>query len=401
VSQLRLGLALGLLSALGPVSIDLYLPAFPRIAHDLFASPSEVQRTLSMFFLALSCAQIPVGSSGDRFGRKAPLYVGLSVFGLASIACAMVSSIGALIALRFIQGVSVCAGTAVSRAIIRDLKSGHEAARLMASTFLVIGISPILAPLAGTGLLGLVGWRGLFAVLAALGVAGLAVTRFALPESLPPERRVPRGTPVLPAYLGLLQRGRFLTAAAVAGLATTVPFAYLTAAPFVFTGVFGLSSATYSVLLAVNAVCSIGSMQLSPVLMRRWGARPLLFRASLAGALLVTVTAVAAAAGAVHLPSFQVFSMLLFSISGLLLAPASVAALDAGGSAVGSAAGMLGTLQLVITAAASGTLSLLPAFSLTPLITVLGGALWLATALSLGAAATGHAAAAAPRGGAA
>lgn len=387
VSELRLGLALGLLSALGPVSIDLYLPAFPRIAHDLSAAPSEVQRTLSMFFLALACAQIPVGSTGDRFGRKKPLYVGLGLFVLASLGCAAVRSIGALIVLRFLQGVAVCAGTAVSRAIIRDLKTGHEAARLMASTFLVIGISPILAPLIGTGLLTVIGWRGIFVVLAALGLIGLAVTRLALPESLPPERRVPPGTPVLPAYLGLLRRGRFLTAAAVAGLATTIPFAYLTAAPFVFTGVFGLTSAKYSALLAVNAMCSIGTMQISPVLMRRWGARRLLLRASLAGALLVAAAALAFALGAGDLLVFQIFSMLLFTTSGVLLAPASVAALDASGSAVGSAAGMLGTLQLVITAASSAIISLLPAFSVTPLLEVLGGALTLATVLSAATAA--------------
>ena len=300
--------------------------------------------------------------------------------------------------MRFIQGVSVCAGTAVSRAIIRDLKTGPEAARLMASTFLVIGISPILAPLLGTGLMTVIGWRGLFVVLAALGLIGLAITRFALPESLPAERRVPRGTPLLPAYLALLERGRFLAAAAVAGLASTVPFAYLTAAPFVFSGVFGLGSATYSVLLAANAICAIGMMQLSPVLMRRWGARQVLVRASTAGVALVAAAALVAALGPVHVVVFQLFSMLLFAVSGLLLAPAAVTALDASGSAAGSAAGMLGTLQLVITAASSALISLFPAFSLTPLLAVLGGALSLATLLSM---VSGPAAATAPRGGAA
>jgi DHA1 family bicyclomycin/chloramphenicol resistance-like MFS transporter len=388
VSELRLGLALGLLSTLGPVSIDLYLPAFPRLAQDLGASPSAVQRTLSLFLLALACAQIPVGSAGDRFGRKAPLYVGLGLFVAVSLLCALATSVSALIALRFLQGLAVCAGTAVSRAIIRDLRQGHEAARLMAQTFLVIGISPILAPLAGAQLLTLVGWRALFVVLAIAGLLGLAVTRLILPESLPPERRIRPGTPLLPSYVALVTHGRFLAAAAVAGMATTIPFVYLTAAPFVFNGLFKVSSTGYSALLASSAVCSIGTMQVSPVLMRRWGARATLLATSATGVVLVGVAAGALAAWP-HLVVFQAFSMLLLALSGLLLAPAAATALDAGGRAGGAAAGMLGTLQLVITAGASALISLFPAFSLVPLLTVLGAAMLIAAALSL---ATGGAA---------
>jgi MFS transporter, DHA1 family, multidrug resistance protein len=388
VSELRLGLALGLLSALGPVSIDLYLPAFPHLVQDLSASPGDVQRTLSMFFLALACAQIPVGAAGDRFGRKAPLYAGLGLFVLISLLCALATSISTLIVLRFLQGLAVCAGTAVSRAIIRDLRQGHEAARLMAQTFLVIGISPILAPLAGAGLLTLTGWRGLFGVLAIAGLAGLAVTRFILPESLPPQRRIPRGTPLLSAYGALFTQGRFLAAASVAGMATIVPFAYLTAAPFVFNGLFKVSGTGYSALLAANALCSIGTMQVSPILMRRWGARTALLSASTAGVVLVGLGAGLLAAWP-QLIVFQLFSMLLFGLSGLLLAPAAAAALDAGGRAGGAAAGMLGTLQLLFTAGASALISVFPAFSLAPLLTVLAAALVLATALSL---ATGPAA---------
>src|SRR6185503_4499710 len=142
------GLALGLLSAIGPLAIDLYLPAFPTMVRDLHASPGEVQRTLSAFFLALAGAQIPIGSFGDRFGRKLPLHLGLGLFVLASIACAFAASAPALVALRFIQGFGVCAETAISRATIPDLQSGHKAARLMAISFLITGVSPVLAPAA-------------------------------------------------------------------------------------------------------------------------------------------------------------------------------------------------------------------------------------------------------------
>lgn len=366
------GLALGLLSAIGPLAIDLYLPAFPTMTRDLHASPGEVQRTLSAFFLALAVAQIPIGSFGDRFGRKLPLYLGLGLFVLASIACSLAPSAPVLVALRFVQGFCVCAGTAVSRAMIRDMHQGHEAARLMAFSFLIIGISPVLAPAVGSWLLTVMTWRGLFLILAGLGVAGLVVAAI-LPETLPPERRIPVRQPILPAYGALLGNARFIAAAVIAGLATTVPYAYVTAAPFVFTGVFALGAKTYSLLLGANAVCSIGLTQVSPKLMREWGPRKLILRAMGAGALLTATLGGAALYGIGGVVLFQAYSMLMFCTVGLALTPAAISALDAGKTGAGAAAGMLGTLQLVVTACASGLISVFPAFSLAPLLTIVLG----------------------------
>jgi DHA1 family bicyclomycin/chloramphenicol resistance-like MFS transporter len=252
----------------------------------------------------------------------------------------------------------------------------------MAVSFLIIGISPILAPLAGSALLTVLPWRALFVLLAGLGVLALLLVHFALPESLPPERRVARGTPILPAYAALFANRRFLTGAVVAGLATTIPFAYVTAAPFVFTGVFGLEAHTYSLLLALNAVCSIATTQLSPGLMRRWGPRKVLVRISLTAALLTGAMGAILTAGAASLIVFQLYSMLLFGLTGLLLTPAAISALDSGTGGAGAAAGLLGALQLAVTAAASAAVSLFPAFSLQPLLVVLGGALVLAFLLS-------------------
>ena len=337
------GLALGLLSAIGPLAIDLYLPAFPTMTRDLHASPGEVQRTLSAFFLALAVAQIPIGSFGDRFGRKLPLYLGLSLFVLTSIACVFAPTAQALVGLRFVQGFGVCAGTAVSRAMIRDMHQGHRAARLMAFSFLIIGISPVLAPAVGSWLLSVMTWRSLFLVLALLGAGGLCVAA-ALPETLPPERRIPVRQPILPAYGKLLGNPRFIAAALIAGLATTIPYAYVTAAPFVFTGVFGLKAQTYTLMLGANAVCSIGLTQLSPKLMRQWGPRKLILRAMGLGALLTAVLGGAALFGVGGVVLFQIYSMLMFCMVGLALTPAAISALDAGSSGAGAAAGILGTL---------------------------------------------------------
>jgi DHA1 family bicyclomycin/chloramphenicol resistance-like MFS transporter len=366
------GLALGLLSAMGPLAIDLYLPAFPTMTHDLHASPGDVQRTLSAFLLALALAQIPIGSFGDRFGRKLPLYIGLGLFVAASVACALAPSAQALVVLRFVQGFGVCAGTAVSRAMIRDLHQGHQAARLMAFSFLIIGVSPVLAPAVGSWLLGVMSWRGLFLILALLGAGGLAVAAF-LPETLPPERRIPVRQPILPAYGALVGNPRFIAAAVIAGLATTIPYAYVTAAPFVFTGVFGLPAKTYTLLLGANAVCSIGLTQISPNLMRQWGARRLILRVMAGGALLTLAVGAAALSGLGGVVLFQIYSMLMFCVVGLALTPAAISALDAGSSGAGAAAGMLGALQLAVTAGCSGLISVFPAFSLAPLLAVVLG----------------------------
>ena len=377
---MKTGLALGLMSAIGPLAIDLYLPAFPTMVRELHASPGDVQRTLSAFFLALAAAQIPIGSFGDRFGRKLPLYIGLGLYVVMSVACMFATDVHSLIVMRFIQGFGVCAGTAVSRAMIRDLHQGHQAARLMAVSFLVIGISPVLAPAAGSFLLGVMDWRGLFGVLAGLGAVGL-VMALLLPESLPPERRIPIRTPILPAYLSLLGNFRFIAGALGAGLATTIPYAYVTAAPFVFTGVFHLSARSYSLLLGLNAVCSIGLTQLSPNLMRRWGARTLILRATGAGVLLTLAFVALALNGIGGVVLFQLYSMLIFCTVGLALTPAAISALDAGSSGAGAAAGMLGTLQLAVTAGCSALVSLFPAFSLAPLLVIVLGCLALSWGL--------------------
>jgi len=376
------GIALGFLSVLGPLSIDLYLPAMPEMARILGTTTGAVQRTLSAFFLALAAAQIPIGSFGDRYGRRLPLAIGLILFMIASVGCATARGIDALIAWRFLQGCGACAGTAIARAMIRDLHSGHEAARLMALSFLIIGISPVAAPYLGSLLLAFVPWRGLFLLLAGLGLVALVCAWSLLPESLPRERRAPRGTPILPAYVALLANPRFLAWALVAGIATTIPFAFVTAAPFVFTRIYALDPHDYSLLLALNAGCSIVATQFAPGLMRRWGGPRLVLRISALALALTAALGLWALTAPVPLPLFQLFTVSLFVASGLMLTPAAITALDAASGGAGAAAGLLGTIQLAITAAASASVSLFPALSISPLVGVLGTALSLALLLA-------------------
>lgn len=369
--SLLTGLAFGFLSALGPFAIDLYLPAMPSMARALAADSGAVQRSLSAFFLGLALAQIPLGWLGDRFGRRGPLIGGLAIFAAASLGCALARDIDQLIALRFLQGMGACAGTSSVRAMIRDKHSGHHAARLMAFTFLIIGISPVLAPLAGSYLLRATSWQGLFVILGSAGMMAMIAVLMFLPETLPSERRAGSRS-ILQACGYLLTKPAFVAWAFVAGVATTIPFAYVTAAPFLFTQGYGLTPHQYSLLLALNAIVSIIATQFAPGLMRRLGARRLVTSVVLIA--VIATGGIALAAGA-HLPLalLQGYSMLMFAVSGLMLTPSAISALDASQQGAGAAAGLLGTLQLGVTAAASGAVSLFPSFTVIPLVSILGG----------------------------
>lgn len=381
---LMFGIALGFLSTLGPFAIDLYLPAMPVMAEALRAESGAVQRTLSAFFLGLAIAQIPIGSLGDRFGRRPPLLGGLLLFMATSLACAMATSLDQLVVLRFLQGMAACAGTSSVRAMIRDMHSGHQAARLMAFTFLVIGISPVLAPLAGSFLLHLMPWRGLFLILAGAGAIAAVMVALLLPETLPVERRSRRKMALWHDFRALMMTPAFLGWAVVAGLGTTIPFAYVTAAPFIYTHVFGLDGLEYSLLLALNAVVSIIATQFAPGLMRRLGGRRLIAWVAGSGAAVTAAAILLALSQGVPLALFQLYSMALFAMAGLMLTPAAVGALDAARSGAGAAAGVLGTIQLAVTALASAVVSLFPSFSLLPLFGIMGAGFLISLGIMAG-----------------
>ena len=270
---LRNALVLGMLSAVGPFAIDMYLPAFPAIARDLNADIGAVQMSLMSFFLAVSLCQILYGPISDRVGRKPPIYFGLTLFVLAGIGCSFVQSAEALIALRFVQGVGACASMVITRAIIRDLHTGHEAARLMATTMLVFSVSPILAPLAGSTLTEFFSWRVIFWVIALIGLGGLAVVAFLLPETRAPAARTSGSVgDIARTYLSLLKDRRFLGLVFIGGLGQASFFAYLAGSSVVFIEHFGLTPSLYSLIFATNAIAFIGGAQFNSYLMRRFGA---------------------------------------------------------------------------------------------------------------------------------
>ncbi|MFC7331004.1 multidrug effflux MFS transporter [Marinactinospora rubrisoli] len=246
---------LGALSAVGPLATDLYLPAFPQIAADLGASESGIQLTLTSVMVGMALGQLVVGPLSDVWGRRPPLLVGIGVFTVASVLCAVAPSAGALVVLRFVQGVAGAAGAVVSRAVVRDLFEGDAAARFFSRLMLVVGLAPMLGPVLGGQLLLLGPWQLLFGVLAAAGALGFVLVLVALPETLPVGRR--RGLDVVAlgrSFGGLVRDGRFLGPAVTLGLNFAMTFTYVSAFSFVSQEELGASAQEFALVFGVNTV---------------------------------------------------------------------------------------------------------------------------------------------------
>ena len=343
----RFALILGMLAAIGPFAIDMYLPAMPGIAADLSASASGTQLTLTAFFLAFGLSQLVYGPWADQVGRKRPLYTGLTIFALGSVGCVLAPSLPVLVACRFLQGMGGAVVMVMPRAIVRDLHTGPKATRLMATVMLVISVSPMLAPLAGSAVMGFGGWRGIFAILAVLGVLGLVLTARALPETLPPERRVSVNLKSLGAGLRrLLTDPTFMGLTFIAGFGMASFFVFLASASFVYVDQFGLSPTGFSLAFAVNAVGFFSASQVAGPLAERIGITRVILLG--VGAFLcfslATLSLVAAGGGlAVIMGGLFLGNAGL----GLVIPTVSVMALDAHGKIAGLAASLGGTLQMV------------------------------------------------------
>ncbi|MDB5630434.1 MAG: Bcr/CflA family drug resistance efflux transporter, partial [Tardiphaga sp.] len=261
-TYVRNAIVLGLLSAVGPFAIDMYIPALPSIAADLKTTTAATQMTLTAFFIAFGVCQIVYGPVSDMVGRKPPLYFGLMLFTLGSIGCALSPSVGWLIACRFLQGVGASAVMVIPRAIIRDLHTGHEATRLMALVMLVFSVSPILAPLTGSALIVPFGWRAVFVAVTIASVVSLMLLAFMLPETHPVQSRVQVGMrDVINGFAKLLRDWHFLGLTFIGGLGMSSFFAFLASSSFIYIDHFGLTPTQYSLAFALNAIGFIGASQ--------------------------------------------------------------------------------------------------------------------------------------------
>jgi MFS transporter, DHA1 family, multidrug resistance protein len=338
-------LLLGTIIAIGPMTIDMYLPGLPTLQVHFGVDTAAVQFTLAIYFVGLAIGQLLYGPVADRFGRRRPLLVGLSLYTVASAICAAAPTIEVLSAARLLQALGGCAGMVITRAMVRDRFAPHDTARIYASLVLVMGVAPILAPLVGGQLLALSGWRSIFVALTMFGALCWMLAYFGLGETL-----AVRGAPirlgrVLRDYGGLLAHREFMGYALAAGLASAGMFSYISGAPFVFIDVFGVPAEHFGWLFGANAAGFVAVSQLNHRLLRRWTPDQLLRGAltAYAGFSLVLVTMAASDIGGiwgVAVPLFVCVSSL-----GLIFPNTTAMAMAPFGTQAGLAAAAMGTLQ--------------------------------------------------------
>lgn len=358
-SFFKLALILGLLSAIGPFAIDMYLPALPAIGSSLGADVGAVQWTLTAFFLSLGAGQLLYGPISDMVGRKPPLYFGMVLFALASVGCALATDVQTLVVLRFLQGLGAAAGMAIPRAVVRDLHTGNDAARLMSLLMLVFSVSPILAPLVGSGVIALTGWRGVFWAVALASVAGLALVYGALKETRPPAQRLESSLgSALRSYGVLLRDWHFLGLVGIASTALAGFFVYLAGSPFVMINHYGLTPVQYSLAFSVNAAAFFGAAQCTALLGRRFGLVNVVKGAASASGVVMCLLLAYYLAGGDQLWVLISLYFVASGFMGLVIPTTSVLALEKHGAIAGTASALMGTLQMLGGALAMAIVSL-------------------------------------------
>ncbi len=344
----KYAVVLGLLSAVGPFAIDMYLPALPAISADLDATTAATQMTLMVFFVTFGVAQLAYGPISDMIGRKKPLYFGLAVFALGGIGSGLAPSIEWLIFFRFIQGIGAAAAMVIPRAVIRDLHTGVEAARLMSTVMLVFSVAPILAPLIGSLVIVPFGWRAVFVAITLVAMLGIVLVALALPETLGPERRSRFSfATVRSSFATLFRDPRFLGLTFIGGLGLASFFAFIANASFIYIDHYGMSPMQFSIAFSVNAVGFIGASQFAARLAGRHGFNRVITTAVSAYAAIALALLAVTAIGFDSLPVLMTGLFLAFSCLGLVIPSSMVMALEEHGPIAGVASALGGTLQFL------------------------------------------------------
>ncbi|WP_431483346.1 multidrug effflux MFS transporter [Pseudomonas solani] len=367
----RILLILGSLSAFGPMAIDFYLPSFPALAQAFSTDVEHVQLSLASYFIGLAIGQLLYGPIADRFGRRLPLLVGVSLFTLASVACALAPSLEWLIGARFVQALGGCAGMVVSRAVVRDLCDPITSAKVFSQLMLVMGLAPILAPLGGGLLLDLFGWPSIFFGLTLFSALVLTGVYLWLPETLTSGDERPPLRGALGQYKRLLGDGVFIGYAMTGGLSMAGMFAYIAGSPFVFIELYGVPAEHYGWLFGGNALGFILVAQVNAWLMRfggpaYWMRRVVWFYLACALALLAVAHVHTEALWPLLVPLFGCIASL-----GIIIPNASASAMAGQGRHAGSASALMGSLQFSVAAGAAALVGVLHDGSAMPMAMVI------------------------------
>lgn len=383
----RMALVLGILSAVGPFAIDMYLPALPEVAADLGTTEAGAALTLTSYFIVFGIAQMIYGPMADALGRKTPLVIGVAIFVAATAGAALAPTIGWLIAARAVQGLGAATLMAVPRAVIRDVATGPAAARVMSTIMIVIAVSPMLAPLTGSLVMAWGGWREIFAVLAVAALVSLGLILFVLPETLAPEHRRPVSlAPMLAGARRLLTDRRFMGLTMIGGFGMASFFVFISSASFVYTRQYGLSPTGFSLAFAANAIGFFAASQFAGPMAQRYGMERVISLAITGFAGAMILLALIVWLGVDALPVVMAGLFLGNAFLGLVMPTAMVMSLDPHPDIAGLASSLGGTFQMLtggVMIALTGPLMDNTAVSMVAAIAACAALAWVAAALSL------------------
>ncbi|MDG4768621.1 multidrug effflux MFS transporter [Solwaraspora sp. WMMD406] len=374
--RIRLILVLGTLIAIGPLTIDMYLPALPAISDDLRTTAAGVQLTLTGTLAGLAIGQLIIGPLSDVLGRRRPLLLGMALHVLASVFCVVAPDVAVLGTLRVVQGLGAAAAAVIAMAVVRDLFSGLAFARVLSRLLLVMGVAPVLAPTLGSALLNWTQWRGVFVALAVLGLGLIAITAFGLPETLPPRRRrAARIGDTLRVYGSLLADRTFIGLVLVAGFAMAALFAYVAGSSFVLQDQYGLDEQEFGIAFGAGAAGMITATQLNVRLLRRYSPQQILLGSLVAGTAAGTLLLGFAATNVGGLAGVLIPLWAVLAASGFALPNAPALALAGHGEAAGTASALLGAVQFGVGAVAAPVVGLLGTGSTAMASVITGGML--------------------------
>lgn len=369
---IKLILILGSLTALGPFSIDMYLPGFSGIAKDLNTTVAKVSMSLSSYFIGISAGQLLYGPLLDRFGRKKPLFIGLLVYILASLGCIYVTDIDAFILLRFIQAIGSCAATVASVAMVRDLFPVKDIPKVFSLLMLVVGLSPMLAPTIGGYVTEDLGWHAVFFILMCMGVVILIASQIGLPNTYKPDTSISlKPKPIIANFLLVVKEPQFYTYAFTGAIAFSGLFSYVAASPIVFMDIYKVDAKTYGWIFALMSVSFIGSSQLNSMLLKKFSSEQMIFGALISQSVISIIFLILALNNLLGL--YETIGMLFLFLACLGISNPNTAGLTLAPFAknTGSASALMGAIQLGLGALASFAIGVFVKDAVAPMVAIM------------------------------
>jgi DHA1 family bicyclomycin/chloramphenicol resistance-like MFS transporter len=369
---IKLILILGSLTALGPFSIDMYLPGFAGIAKDLNTSVANVSMTLSSYFVGISAGQLLYGPLLDRFGRKKPLFIGLLVYILASLGCVFVTDINTFIGIRFIQAIGSCAAAVASVSMVRDLFPVKDIPKVFSLLMLVVGLSPMLAPTFGGYITADYGWHTVFFILMSMGILILLAAQIGLPNTFKPDTSISlKPKPIITNFVSILKEPQFYTYCFTGSIAFSGLFAYVAASPVLFMDIFKVDAKTYGWIFAFMSMSFIGASQINSLLLRKFTSEKMIYGSLVVQSIISLLFLILVMNNTIGL--YETTGLLFLFLgcmgisnpntAGLTLAPFSKNA--------GSASALMGAIQLGIGALASFAVGFFVKNSMLPMVVIM------------------------------